>query len=242
MVIMGLFAGMLLSACGSPNSLPNTTASPTSSYTAPPGSSAGAGIATVPVGSTANLIPTVAPSIVKSFQLQNKATSGSVCGTPTPTGVDVGSFQVTDIFTDNLLQVTLTGQPPQTLPCTSTTPQYSCETFTVTVGTLSKLVTVSYGNPTIGACAGVPNSQTVDFSSQTVHGVNQTYSVKISNPQIDNCRLFYGSASIHGTILSSGSSIWIPAGAGYHYGGCIMDTAYDNYIVSATVGISVNSP
>jgi len=156
-----------------------------------------------------------------SFQLQNSTLScndlsakGSI---PTPNGVSVGTFTTAPISTDNIFKVTLSSGSYTTIPCTGFTEVYSCLQYTVTVGTESQTVLVSYGNPQSGPCKGLPSSITLDFSHQAGPG-HGALAVKVSQPQSDNCHT------------------WGYPSQAY----CSMAPLYPNYIGAGSLAIFTN--
>lgn len=233
-----------LPAGNSYNLPPNTTSNTGSTSTPNSTSNTGSTTTTNTTSTTASTIPANLPSpITNSFQLQAKATSSSVCSNPTPAGVAAGTFSYGPITTDNLLKVTLTSNSPTAEPCSTATKYYSCVQWTVTATdgtyTQSQNVKVSYGNPSTGPCAGLPNNQTISFNPSSGHG---PITLSVTQPQIDNCRLYYGYANNFNSVLSPGYQTWIAPGNGSWYGGCAMGVAYDNYITSGSMSIQTNTP
>lgn len=164
-----------------------------------------------------------------SFQLQNTTRSCNNGGTPTPSGVNVGTYSTSGISTDNIFKVTVTSASPTTLPCTGYTANYSCVQYTITVGSRSQTATVSYGTPPQGSpCAliNAASSVTLDFSDQATTG-HGALSVKVSQIQSDNCRANQWAYAMYGT-------------AAVQAYGCAMTPVYDNQIVSGTLGVITN--
>jgi hypothetical protein len=124
---------------------------------------------------------------------------------------------------------------------------YGCVQWTVTATdgqyTQTQDVMVSYGTPTAGPCKGIPNSSPLIFNPTAGHG---PLTLTVTNPQIDNCRLSYGNFDVANSILSRATytsmTQWIAPGNGSAYGGCAMEIAYDNYIVSGNISIQTNTP
>ncbi|MEO5969048.1 MAG: hypothetical protein ABIQ95_03905 [Bdellovibrionia bacterium] len=152
-----------------------------------------------------------------SFDLQNSVRSCNNGGTPTPSGISVGSYSTSGISTDNVFKVEVTSGSPTAIPCTGYVANYSCLQFKVTVGSRSEDVKVSYGSPQSGPCAGVPSTKTLNFNDQASVG-HGPLAVVISQPKSDNCRAY-------GSVL---------------YTGCPMAPIYDNQIVSGTLGVITN--
>jgi hypothetical protein len=153
-----------------------------------------------------------------SFELQNSSMSCNNGGTPTPTGVHVGTFSTPGISTDNIFKVTVSSGSYTTIPCTGYSAVYSCLQYTVTVGSRSETVKVSYGTPQIGSpCDGIPSSATLDFSDQVGPG-HGAMTVSVSQVQSDNCRQ-----------------------AGYSQSsGCAMTPLYANYIGTGSLAVVTN--
>jgi hypothetical protein len=152
-----------------------------------------------------------------NFQLQDTAMSCNNEKSPTPAGVHVGTYATAGISTDNIFKVTLSSGSHTTIPCTGASAAYSCLQYTVTVGSRSETVQVSYGNPQYGPCAGVPSSKTLDFSDQAGPGHGPLV-VKVTQPQSDNCRT-----------------------QGYpYYWGCGMAPLYSNYIGAGSLSVVTN--
>jgi hypothetical protein len=152
-----------------------------------------------------------------SFNLQNSVRSCGNGESPTPAGVNVGTYTTAGISTDNIFTVQVTSGSPTEIPCVGYIANYSCLQYKITVGTRSELVKVSYGNPQYGPCAGIPSSKTLNFNDQATVG-HGPLAVVVSQPQSDNCRL-WGSLD---------------------HTGCSMTPIYDNQIVSGTLAVVTN--
>ena len=154
-----------------------------------------------------------------AFQLQNTSMSCNNGGTHTPSGVAVGTYTTSGISTDNIFKIKVSSDSYKLIPCTGVTAVYSCLEYTITVGARSQTVLLSYGNPQSGPCAGIPSSQTLDFSDQAGPG-HGPLTVRVSQPQSDNCRTF----GYPGEDL------------------CGMAPLYSNYIAAGNLAITTNSP
>ncbi|MFZ9596051.1 MAG: hypothetical protein ACO3A2_08240 [Bdellovibrionia bacterium] len=153
-----------------------------------------------------------------SFRLQNTTKAATSCTNPTPTGVQVGSYQTPEIKTDNRFMVQIRAGAPSNVPCTGFLAAYSCLQMKVTVGSDSRTVLLPYGSPPAGSpCANAPTQANLDFSSQATPG-HDTLSVRISEVQSDNCRQF-----------------------GYpQQSGCFLSPLFTNFIAAGSITILTN--
>ncbi|MFZ9596052.1 MAG: hypothetical protein ACO3A2_08245 [Bdellovibrionia bacterium] len=138
------------------------------------------------------------------------------------------TYETIAVPTDNLFKVKVSASPPSVIPCRGEIANYSCLQFDVTVGSKTLTAKVSYGNPSTGPCAGVPNSVTLDFSDQASPG-HGDLKVKVSKPMYDNCRLYGQQTQLYYPWVSP-VSIW----------GCPMSSKYPSHIVSGSIAITTN--
>jgi hypothetical protein len=131
-----------------------------------------------------------------------------------------GTYTTPAVITDSILKVTVTSGAPTPINGSGGTAGYTCLQYNVTVGSDTQQVMVSYGNPSYGSvCYGIPNSQTLDFSSQLTSGTH-SLTATISAPLYDNCRLY--------------------GGYYFYYGGCSMTAVYSTHSVSGVVQVHMN--
>jgi len=240
-----------------------TSSTPTSSTTNSSGSSSTStspsttpSLTTTSASTSTTTASNLPSPIQSSFSLVSSATALPSspylkCNQYSGQTVSIGTYSISNITTDNLLQATVKANAPMSEFCGTTastgtqilgigntqTVVYSCVQLTLTPqfttakgSTISgnpQTVTVSYGSPTFGHCANVSNSATVDFSSfaqqEGVAGAGSYYSIVVSSPQIDNCHNQYPYYSLI-------------------YSGCGMEMAYNNFIVSGSLAIQTNTP
>jgi len=137
--------------------------------------------------------------------------------------------------TDSILKVTISSGSPGQVGTSGYTANYSCLQFNVTVGSNSQQVTLSYGNPPAGPCAGLPSSQTLDFSGQLTSG-HGPLNVVITQAMYDNCsKAASGGYGINGSMIT-----YFYPGWGIYYGGCTMTSVYSTHTVTGSLKVSTN--
>jgi len=136
------------------------------------------------------------------------------------------TYTRTGISTDNLLKITVTGgQPTQIASGGNYVAGYTCIRVSVTVnGDTQDAFVTNTGHDGWGYCYGAKSSVTLDFSGSLSPG-HGTVSVRVSDAQYDNCRLY-------GNFMSGGcpiSSVYTVNGSPSHY-------------IQGRMQIQVNSP